>query len=492
MATLERIYNYLEDGRKALEALEDEKDPDMAHALITRLEIDEDFIYEDFQSLCTYYIYNADTKQWEKVFLKLFGEDEVWDPTESMLETYEYYKTKAESDDTHGGLDSLRETTIDCKDSSNDDATIQLTVFNSIPLLDRLRYIRYYYGLILENGIKMTHYSVFPSDPNTGYPCLPDVKSTKDTEDTRSLGALETFYVGYLIDRDGPINAVSSFFEVKTSALRNNLSLQSKKISALNVYLDFINQGMGVLNASQSSSKYKKDGENYFHRIPDGAIAALTYLCGQKMYNLFEASNGKKYLVLPSVRSSGYILISADNDGRNLLIGEDGTANNCRGDALKNGLAYDDGKKVYYLNGTWVYSDENRNGYFGVKNGDYYEPTPDVINDFELPTQIECNTVLPSSVKGYLDDEGHKAWDDVKIPSDDDDKKNAESDHTAMIKSWTDAFSNKTQYINTAIDTINTDVSVDRSKIDTLDSLTSTFRSRAQDAYLNTVANVRG
>ncbi|MGX8716500.1 MAG: hypothetical protein ACSW8C_00740, partial [bacterium] len=67
VSALARIYDYLEDGRKALEALEGETDSDRAHTLITQLEIDEKFIYEEFQALRTHYKYNADTKQWDKV-----------------------------------------------------------------------------------------------------------------------------------------------------------------------------------------------------------------------------------------------------------------------------------------------------------------------------------------------------------------------------------------------------------------------------------------
>lgn len=422
-------------------------------------------------------------------------------------------------------LQPLRETQVACKDTKDASAKRQLDVFRAVTLMDRLRYIRYYYKLILEAGA--TDYSVFPNSADMGYPCLPDVQSTKATEDTKSLGAMEVFYVGYLTDRDGPVNAVSSFFEVKTEALRNNLSLQSQRISTLNLYLDFINAGLDLLNTSQSNGG-KFDGEGnkkYYQKIPDGAILALTYLCGRNMYNLFEAPNGKKYLVLPEVNNSGdetgnYLLVLAEDSGKKLFIGDailgkviavPGQPDlSYRSNGF--GLCYKGSgdKQFRWVSGTnygypiplasyYVKTGSKLTESFGLDSDGIEslkyklkaEPLSDDATDtttFKLPTRLECNTVLPTSVKNY-----DEASTD-KCITDDEGKiiENAESDHTSMIKSWTDAFSNKSQYINTSIDTINTDVSVDRSKIDTLDSLTSTFRSRAQDTYLNTVANIRG
>lgn len=724
VSALARIYDYLEDGRKALEALEGETDSDRAHTLITQLEIDEKFIYEEFQALRTHYKYNADTKQWDEmidatfvsqleklndaeghlidsegnrivqiadddhtlgkyyqlsedgknltttvsvpvtVYLKnqagkfidmngdeiedegikdstieyksdgplgpgyyygdvkvdttpcfyevfedgqgnkfaLFSECEVYEndnkwytldskgrplvkvkkPTVNlirlgwmdedgdMVEQWldggcenipnygKWFKLGASGDftrnegvpineatpiplrddkdflltsegdrimkvdddwyqlDSYGKLtmarstfhytflQALRDTKIAYKDSTSETGERKdkpLTVFNSVTLLDRLRYIRYYYKLILQIGA--TDYSVFPDSAETGYPCLPNVESTEATKDTKNLGALEVFYVGYLIDRDGPINAVSSFFEVKTAALRNNLTLQSQKITALNMYLDFINRGMDVLNQSQSETDKKR-------RIPEGAIIALTYLCGQKMYNLFEAPNGHKYLVLPDLNPThvgAYNLIRADDFGKNFFLGDSGSANDCAGNgACKMVKLERPGESPTPTYWHWAeaqqYGDESTElipgesysysevqGYYSSGksgSGKYYNFLKEALGEnsdgsftFKLPTQLEVNTILPSSVKGYNE-------------FDEDPEDSEAQEHTAMIESWTNALSNKTQYINTSIDTINTDVSVDRSKIDTLDSLTSTFRSRAQDVYLNTTANIRG
>ena len=376
-------------------------------------------------------------------------------------------------------LQNLRELQVETTNSlnTNGKGSMQLTSFNSLTLFDRLRYIRWYYKLMFSqtDGVDRTG-SRFPDKNDTGYPCMPDIPSVDDTKATQSLGALELFYVGYLINRDGPVNALSSFFEVKVNALRENVSLSSKKIEALNIYLDFINAGLDQLN------------KNTGHRASDGSIIALTYLCGQKMYNLYEDENGDKYLVLPSLAEGGegkYFLVKADENGKKWLIG-DGTydpATNAEG----NGGCYNNYSDS---NGLWHATLATNHGTINTCSEDdtataycKYDAssthTTITIDVFKLPTQLECTTVEPSSVKGYQNATGSNGF---KLET---------TSENNTLGSWTDAFSRKTQYVNTAIDTINTDVTLDRSKIDTFDSLTSTFRSRAQDTYQNIISNIR-
>lgn len=396
-------------------------------------------------------------------------------------------------------LQNLRELQLETINSLEDNGkgSMQLTSFNSLTLFDRLRYIRWYYKLMFSqtDGVDRVN-SRFPDNNDTGYPCMPDIPSIDDTKATQSLGALELFYVGYLINRDGPVNALSSFFEVKVNALRENVSLSSKKIEALNIYLDFINAGLDQLNKNNKC------------RATDGSIIALTYLCGQKMYNLYEY-NGDKYLVLPSLVNEGqYFLVKNDENGKKWLVG-DSTYE------PKSTPGGNSGCYVSYQNGLWHATLATNHGTISTcgEGGTatayckYDAPsthTTITIDDFKLPTQIECTTVAPSSVLGYayaignmVDDKDFFTMEDEDMPVDvNGTKSNAfklitDSKAGNTLGSWTDAFSRKTQYINTAIDTINTDVTLDRSKIDTFDSLTSTFRSRAQDTYQNIISNIR-
>ena len=382
----------------------------------------------------------------------------------------------------YGKLEDLRTTLIAYKDS---DKTIMapIKVFGSLSLIDRMKFIYYYYRLIAGG---CTDYTRFPDDKETGYPCIPDV-NPKEGEAAKHLGALEMFYVGYLTDRDGPINAVSSFFEIKVQALRENLSIQSKSISALNTYLEFINRGLNVLNASQSgASDYQYDEEKKRtggdqHAIPNGCMVAVIYLLGGEMYNLAEASDGTKCLVLKSVEGNkpGYLLVSADNAGMNFLIGDsadttpDGRDHN--GNAHTNVDRASDNSPWYGIGMAFA---EHPDVYHYASEKQSDSKWNDATKDFgstlsKPPIRIDCANVIPASVKEY---KNFHLKDQIK---------------TEVVSSWSEAFTTKTKFINTAIDTINTDIQVDRSKIDSFDSICSTFRSRAHEAHSNTAANVR-
>ncbi len=485
---LQNIEKYLNEVKEIFQNLNDLKGTDeqisnQAHALIDRLSILDKFIYENIQDFQEYFIYNNDIKQWEQIYTNITASS-----IPSQLSNYNQYET----------LEALRKTQIAYIDSSLNNPKADISSFNSLTLLDKLKFIRYYYKLILEKDVS---FHIFPSDVETGYPCLPNVESKEKTKATQELGSLELFYIGYLIDRDGPINAVSSFFEVKTSALRSNIALMSEKISALNEYLSFINCAMDLLNQSQSNASNDKK-----NRIPDGAWIALTYICGQDMYNLFEYKD-KKYLVIPY--QGDYLLVEASKAGMLFLLGDKVEhiewQDSDKDISNSNGCLYVDleDKRLFFYNQFDVSGSSvkpvNKNtpeylattttttidgketkcniGYYGeykkYNNWEQAMVKTVKISDFKLPTQLEVQTIIPGSVSKY----------------------NSFSDRNAIttevVNSWTTAFSNKTQYINTAIDTINTDVTLDRSKIDTFDSLCSTFRNKAHEAYSNTASNIR-
>lgn len=489
---IKTIDNYIKEGQSMLDKLANlsgssEQVNNFAHEYITQLEIYDKFIYEELKEFLTYYKFNEDTKQWDITIRDVFATDDfnknyAW----SQLGTYDNYKynkkyywdgnqwTTSQPSSSEpekiptieSKLQNLRALKVNTtKSKSNGDpgeGSMQLTSFNSLTLFDRLKYIRWYYNLMFSqaaDSIDRTG-SRFPDNNDTGYPCMPDIPSIDPKKATKSLGALELFYVGYLINRDGPVNALSSFFEVKVNALRENVSLSSKKIEALNIYLDFINVGLEQVNKNSSQ------------RPSNGSIIALTYLCGQNMYNLFEDGNGGKYLVLPSlVNQNTYFLVKANENGKQWLVGNCNYTNpegNCRCS-----IAYSGNKGLWYITNMYTNSENDT-----ALN--FYDSTnsPGTLSDvtFKLPTQIECTEVAPSSVKGYSN------ATEIELET---------NSNNNVMGSWTDAFSRKTQFINTAIDTINTDVTLDRSKIDTFDSLTSTFRSRAQDTYQNILSNVR-
>lgn len=387
---------------------------------------------------------------------KAFGTYYEYDPEEDLFKVTESYDTKL--DDEEGKPIADRPT-----------LRSSIIIYNELNLIDRLKYIKLYYDA--GGG---TTASVFPDNKTYGFPCTED-----KTQDGISKAALEKFYLGYLIDRDGPINAISSFLEIKVSSLQATISLMQKKIEALNVYLEFINRGLELLNQSQSKSS--KDDKP---RIPDGTIIAVTYLCGQLMYNLYEY-DGKNYLVIPR-QDGDFFLIPANQEGMKMLLGDNANQSPPVGNSAF-AILTGDNLKIAKWGGT---AEIPKGRYENTNNGalESYEHLGteayqyDLPSNFTVPTQLDVATIIPGSVKYY----GKKEiWDGPG-------KETAEwKSWTDAINSWTTAFSTKTQYINTAIEEINTDIQALRTRIDTLNSLANNWRGRYQETATNYLNHIQ-
>ena len=96
-----------------------------------------------------------------------------------------------------------------------------------------------------------------------------------------------------------------------------------------------------------------------------------------------------------------------------------------------------------------------------------------------LPKQLVIQEIEPDSVAQYDNFQNTGAW------GEDAEAKNR------VINSWTTAFSSKSEYINTAIETINTDITALRTKMDTIDSLCSTLRNRSFETKKTLISNLR-
>ena len=438
-----------------------------AHSLFVQLECLDNFCSEIAQEFGNRYLYDSEEDIWK---LKI---DDYNKSKNSQLETNKY-----------DNLDNLRSIPVEIYPNPNKKGTVSKTIecFNELNLLDRLTYIKLYYDITQGK----TDY-VFPNDKNLGFPCVKEDESSE----TR-IGNLEKFFLGYLIDRDGPINAFVNFFEIKTSALRSTIALMSEKIKALNVYLAFINRALNLLNESQSSKNEK---------IPDGTVIAMTYLCDNTAYNLFEdKTNNQKYLVIPY--EGKYLLVRADESGMRFLLGDgkENDYNNSNGSCYLHSYA-NETYKIFILyaekkaDGTTetkeispILNVEKNNeskenvkptAYYANEKANYaddhtkyhYDPQQDEIHDFKLPRPIpEVQAIAHKSILNYQYARSKEA--DNKV-----------------VTSWQDALQKKTSYIDTAIESINTDIEVFRNKIDTFDSMCSQLNSRVQDVYLNTIKN---
>ncbi|MDR2768933.1 MAG: hypothetical protein LBB19_00015 [Puniceicoccales bacterium] len=458
---------------------------DQAHVLLDKLQCYDQLCGEMVKEFSKHFKYNMDSDTWEEAC--------------DAIGSSSPYNLNSQLTGTYTSLDALRKINVTCINSSGPTSK-EINTFNELSKLDKLKFIRLYYNLILNNNQPQT---VFPDDLKTGYPCLPNEVSTSGTEDTKELGALELFYIGYLIDRDGPINALSSFLEIKTQALRKNISLMMDKIEALNQCLTFINRGLDLLNASQSGGEKK-------NRIPDAAHVALVLFCDGVVRGLKELTiNGKKerYFVLQSstttangyslTESGKYLLVKADTTGLNALLGTSitGNGNSATSNGCEHRISFvcenspeantSDSNVIESSSAYTIYNGFSWTGYFsyGIRDcknlgtillANFSSWNSDVVKDW-LPKEISVDRVLRDSVLGY-----NGSW--VQSGSVD----------ANMASSWTTAFTNKSEYINTAIESINNDVSTMRTKIDTFDSASSTFRNRAHDTYSGIVGRIGG
>ncbi|MDR0392618.1 MAG: hypothetical protein LBH52_00065 [Puniceicoccales bacterium] len=526
------------DALKRLDSLDpdDGNVNDQAHVLLDQLQCCDQLCGEMVKEFSKHFKYNYNSDTWEEA--------------EDAIGSSSPYNISSQLTNTYTSLDALRKVNVMCSNSSGPSSK-EISTFNELSKLDKLKFIRLYYNLILNNNQTQT---VFPDDLKTGYPCLPNEQSTSASEATKELGALELFYIGYLIDRDGPINALSTFLEIKTQALRQNISLMMDRIEALNQCLTFINRGLDLLNSSQSGGEKK-------HRIPDAAALALLFFGEGTLRGLKELTiNGKKerYLVLScfetrtedgySLMSSGnYLLVKANADGLAAFLGTKLWMNGTRPDGSQDpdmfyegndtegghrttsdGLhyviahaiqgthsdrltlfankrvvqdanyniynqfeyansRYDDSKGNENLLGETLYKESGvarineRVNYRPTNNTNdvlfakFTAPTGDFVKGW-LPKEINVDSVLFGSVLHGTD---YKWLRKTEVSSN-------------VVSSWTTAFTNKSEYINTTIESINNDVSTMRTKIDTFDSASSTFRNRAHDTYSGIVGRIGG
>ena len=467
IAQINKLSDYINEAKAILEKWNTLSGNDLSslvHADVVRLESLEQFCYEIHKKFGSRYYYDFDEDNWK------LAEDDYTGYTPDM--TYEQIK------DEYSTYDALYQTKVKSNHGDETSSGKVLECFNELNLLDRLKYIKVYYDI--KNG--KTNY-VFPGSKAFGYPCVAE-KGIEDT-DTR-IANLEKFYLGYLVDRDGPVNAFCSLYEVKVRALQETLNEMSNRIKALNVYMDFINRGLELLNQIQSN----KEVEETIGKIPDCVTIALTYLCGQKMYNLFEYE-GEKYLVIPSVtEDEKYVCVKADESGMRFLLGDNLENGNCKKKNINSKdlwqacskqsstqptrQAIDSLDRVYSASETEVIYDDT-----STPKKYCYEMIETTIENgsFSLPKPLtEVATVDPKSVKNYLSG---------TLPTD-----NAQ-ERTTIFESWTAAFNKKIGFINDAIDIVKTDIEQIRNKIDTYQSQTNTFSNRVHDVYINSIRKIK-
>ena len=413
-----------------------------------------------------------------------------------------------------------------------------LSFFGELPLLDKLKYIVLYYT---KEGTRRT----FPENDNkNGFPCLPNVAPTgtnpatdqdrKYTDDINEIAHLEPFYIGFLVDRDGPVNALASFMEIKSAAISEQIKVLGYRIKALRYYLRFLNRGLEEVTKSQSNGNA---------RIPNAAYQILSML-GCNPTRCLKTIDGKDYFVLQWNGDDGlvsyhtspnnrYMLVPADDAGMEGFIkyadtrddrGNMIAVNCCYNHLFKSNAGIYRGENAaaaslllalgliprsewnqhwhedeWSLKGAEIYCEATGdgrlqwNGVYSWYDGDNFKEShsrtiefPDdcplriitETDESKLPRELETNRM---NITALLN-ENHNGntWNNYKDAG----------IWPSIVKNWTTTYDTVIGNVQTQLESVNKSIESLRNKINTFDTSASNFRNKAYTIYNKTVNSI--
>lgn len=419
----------------------------------------------------------------------------AYDPEEDVFKIIEEEKSVSQLNGSHSSYDALRKDEVATYPGSN---PVSKTVecFNELNLLDRLKYIKLYYSC----NSKKTDLLFPNSKKEEAYPAVKVPESKDYNKETYTTGQLELFYIGYLVDRDGPIGALCSFIEFKSVSLLKNIEIETMRIKALNGYLAYLNQAVTSLNGREKDAGIPKVTygivclicSGFARNIKQLKIDDVTsdYLVLQRDYETKKTEEGGYHLS----GTNYYILVKLDT-GVSKHVTHHGDSPYIIEDNVNRINDNNLGTKVEVKDPS---SDSNEEFtgvtfYRGFKYSDY-DSTESNDNEFLiakipdegnaqnfLPKELDITTVSAESIFGYNGGKIH--WSNSKGSSDTD-----KINYNNMINSWQSALDNYITNVNTAIESINADIEVWRSKMDTWDSLANKVRHRDYEIRQNLIS----
>ena len=473
-------------------------------------------------------------------------------------EVYALYYKKGSVTAMTDRYDSSADVYYQTKEKNIETKNSEISFFGELPLLDKLKYIVLYYT---KSGTRRT----FPeNDAVNGFPCLsnPAVadstnpatgQSRKYTDDINEIAHLEPFYIGFLVDRDGPVNALASFMEIKSAAIGEQIKVLGYRIKALRCYLRFINRGLEEINKSDENNE----------RIPNAAYQILSMI-GCNPTRLIKTIDGKDYFVLQYNGDDGkatyhtspnnnYMLVPTDDEGMEAFIKyadarhggkliED--VKRCYNHLFVSSDGIHPKKETYYAGGLMLglglISWETWNHYYGEehwnlniehlryekdgegklywtynawwdKNGDvsvtetipyrwadnpHYPggtcPLLRIINEpdeSKLPRELETNRMNITGVINQSYYGGEVSW--YNRPQEDGkDTDRTKAVYPSIIKNWKSTYDTIIGNIQSQLESVNKSIESLRNKINTFDTSAANFRNKAYTIYNKTVNNI--
>jgi hypothetical protein len=198
---IKELDSYIKEAQELL------KEENYADHKLTRLQLLDTFCKKIEVEFSRYYSYDPE----EEVFELIEEERTAPDYAGTQLQDLDDEKKDTYNDlrDDKVFADVKPGQTYDYKKNNNPKKSIEC--FNELNLLDRLKYIKLYYDIektIVDGRELGVSDALFPNDnPEEAYPAVSVPTNTAYNKETYTTGQLELFYIGYLIDRDGPIGA---------------------------------------------------------------------------------------------------------------------------------------------------------------------------------------------------------------------------------------------------------------------------------------------
>ena len=278
---------------------------------------------------------------------KKYNETRIYNTSYYKIDEKDGYKTTNKLTDKYDLLAQIK-TELDTEHSTISSAgDSAMALFDELTLLEKLQYIRIYYKDDSSNRY------VYPENNNFGYPCIKPTESTDALNDTKELGQAEMFYLGYIMDRDGPINALASFLEIKTTAIKSQIKVLMERIKAIKTYSTLLQKGFEQFS-TVAGSKYGSTASAipvsafYIYRYLSTSATrcfyyddkGTPYIMVQYSYSGMKSGVNSDYMELDAGKgvdttdgsfheshSQNYILVRADEDGLNGFVNFLNTAN---------------------------------------------------------------------------------------------------------------------------------------------------------------------
>ncbi len=415
-----------------------------------------------------------------------FAHHYAYDPEEEVFKIIEegYNSTTycvSQLEKSISKFDVLRNEDVACYPGKTSSVKKTLDCFNELNLLDRLKFIKLYYKCASGKTD-----SLFPNEKKEeSYPTVKE--SVVPNKETYFKAQLELFYIGYLIDRDGPLGALCSFIELKAVALLKNIELETMRLKALNGYLAYVNRALISLNGAAVGN------------VPNDTYGIFTVICSGILRNIKQLTIGdvtSDYLVIQRDFTNEDTVDENGDPLRVNTVNKDGfhlSATNyyilvklqCGVSKaidyavdspffIKRTLTFDNGDGItveditFYKRFKWTnqdnkktYTFEDGENFLIAKTGSY-----DEAKKF-LPKELDINPITTASLYNGTSGDVEKQ---------------------RRTQSWQTAIQNHIENINIGIESINTDIEVWRSKMNTWDSLASKIRHRDYEIRQNLIS----